>query len=34
MLQKDKVDNKLENIKNWRKMVIKVNEIFFAIDYQ
>lgn len=34
MLQKGRVENKLENIKTWRKMVSKIKENFFPIDYQ
>ena len=34
MLQKDKVDNRLENIRTWRKMVRKIKEKFFLVDYQ
>jgi hypothetical protein len=34
MLQKDRVDHRLENIKTWKKMVSKIKEKFLPVDYQ
>lgn len=33
-LQKDRVNNQLEKINSWKKMVTKIKEIFLPIDYQ
>jgi hypothetical protein len=34
MLQKDRVNNQLEKIKTWKKMVTKIKEKFLLVDYQ
>jgi hypothetical protein len=34
MLQKDRVDHRLEKIKTWKKMVSKIKEKFLPVDYQ
>jgi hypothetical protein len=34
MLQKDRVDHKLEKIKTWKNMVSKIKEKFLHVDYQ
>jgi hypothetical protein len=34
MLQKDRVNNQLEKIRTWKKMVTKIKEKFFPVDYQ
>ena len=34
VLQKDKVDQILEKIKTWKKMVSKIKEKFLHVDYQ
>jgi hypothetical protein len=34
MLQKDRVNNQLEKIKTWKKMVTKIKDKFLLVDYQ
>jgi hypothetical protein len=34
MLQKDRVDHRLEKIKTWKNMVGKIKEKFLPVDYQ
>jgi hypothetical protein len=34
MVQKDRVNNKLEKIRNWKNMVTKIKEKFIPVDYQ
>lgn len=34
MLQKDIIEHRLERIKTWKKMMNKLREKFFPIDYQ
>jgi hypothetical protein len=34
MLQKDRVNNQLEKIRTWKKMVTKIKEKFLPVDYQ